>query len=115
NAAAATGAIVAPPLIVWLYQISGWRAAFVITGLMGLIWLYFWFRWYYIPNRHPRVTSEEREMLEASPGVVRNRAVRWVELFRFPQCWGLFLARVVADPVWWFYLFWLPKYLQEDR
>jgi MFS transporter, ACS family, hexuronate transporter len=115
NAAAATGAIVAPPLIVWLYQISGWRAAFVITGAMGFVWLYFWFRWYYIPARHPRVTREEREMLEASPGVVRKRAVRWVELFRFPQCWGLFLARVVADPVWWFYLFWLPKYLQEDR
>jgi len=115
NAAAATGAIVAPPLIVYIYSHFGWRMAFVITGAMGFVWLYFWFKWYYVPARHPRVTVEEREMLEASPGVVRKRQVRWVELFRFKQCWGLFLSRVVADPVYWFYLFWLPKYLQEDR
>lgn len=115
NAAAATGAIVAPPLIVYIYSHFGWRMAFVITGAMGFVWLYFWFKWYYVPARHPRVTVEEREMLEASPGVVRKRQVRWVELFRFKQCWGLFLSRVVADPVYWFYLFWLPKYLQEAR
>lgn len=115
NAAAATGAIVAPPLIVAIYAQFGWRMAFVITGAMGFVWLAFWLKWYYIPSRHSRVTTEEREMLAAAPGVVRKRNVRWVELFRFRQCWGLFLARVVADPVYWFYLFWLPKYLQEDR
>ncbi len=115
NAAAATGAILAPPLIVYIYSHFGWRMAFVITGAMGFVWLFFWFRWYYVPALHPRVTGEEREMLAASPGVVRKRQVRWVELFRFKQCWGLFLSRVVADPVYWFYLFWLPKYLQEDR
>ncbi|MBI1354212.1 MAG: MFS transporter [Acidobacteria bacterium] len=115
NAAAATGAILAPPLIVWIYTQFGWRMAFVITGCMGFVWLFFWLTWYWIPAAHPRVTVEEREMLAASPGVVRHKKVRWVELFRFKQSWGLFLSRVVADPVWWFYLFWLPKYLQEER
>lgn len=115
NAAAATGAILAPPLIVWIYSHFGWRMAFVITGAMGFVWLAFWLKWYYVPAKHSRVTVEEREMLEAAPGVVRKAKVRWVELFRFKQCWGLFLSRVVADPVYWFYLFWLPKYLQEDR
>lgn len=115
NAAAATGAIIAPPLIVWIYAQFGWRMAFVITGAMGFVWLAFWWKWYYVPAEHARVTVEEREMLAASPGVVRKNKVRWVELFRFKQCWGLFLSRVVADPVYWFYLFWLPKYLQEAR
>src|SRR5690606_31355337 len=82
---------------------------------LGFVWLGFWLAWYYIPSRHPRVTAEERQMLEAAPGVVRHRRVRWLELFRFRQSWGLFLPRVVADPVWWFYLFWLPKYLQDAR
>ena len=114
NAAAATGAILAPPLIVWIYQIWGWRFAFILTGGLGFVWLYFWLTWYWIPAKHPRITADEREMLAGASKAV-GRPLRWRQLFGFRQTWGLFLARVIADPVWWFYLFWLPKYLREDR
>jgi ACS family hexuronate transporter-like MFS transporter len=115
NAAAATGAVLAPPLIVWIFQLWGWRPAFVITGALGFVWMAFWLRWYWVPALHPRVTAEERELIEAPAAQSNKRHVRWRELFGFPQTWALFLARVVADPVWWFYLFWLPKYLSDDR
>ena len=115
NAAASTGAILAPPLIVLIFTQWGWRTAFVVTGAMGFVWLAFWLRWYWVPERHPRVTSEERSLIESAPGRVPHRPVRWVQLFGFRQTWALFLARVLADPVWWFYLFYLPKYLSAER
>ena len=115
NAAASTGAILAPPLIVLIFTQWGWRTAFVVTGALGFVWLVFWLRWYWIPERHPRVTSEERSLIESVPGDVDRKPLRWAEIFGFRQTWALFLARVLADPVWWFYLFWLPKYLSDER
>ncbi len=98
NAGASVGAVASPPLIVWLYLHFGWRSAFVMTGILGLIWL---IPWNFICTA-PRIA---------------NRAVarRWPELLGFRQTWGLFFARFLSDPVWWFYLFWLPKYLVEQR
>lgn len=115
NAAAATGAILAPPLIVWIAHMWGWRAAFVMTGALGFVWMIFWLRWYWIPARHPRVTAAERELIEAPVQQTAQVKVPWGKLFGYRQTWALFLARVVADPVWWFYLFWLPKYLSDER
>ena len=117
NAAAATGAILAPPVIVWIFSLWGWRAAFVVTGSLGLVWMFFWLRWYWIPAQHARVTQQERDLIEApvAEQPAPQEKVRWVELLGFRQTWALFLARVVADPVWWFYLFWLPKYLSDER
>ena len=117
NAAAATGAILSPPLVVWINSQVGWRPAFVVTGALGFVWLVFWLRWYWVPSKHPRVTDEELDLLRESVAgsEAKNRSLRWRQLFGFRQTWGLFLARVVADPVWWFYLFWLPKYLVEGR
>jgi ACS family hexuronate transporter-like MFS transporter len=102
NAAAGVGAILAPPLIVWIWHTLGWRFAFVSTGMMGFLWLAPWW-WVY---RHPPLGAN-RDRKRAHP--------RWASLLRHPQTWGLLLARVLADPVWWFYLFWLPKYLREAR
>ncbi len=115
NAAAATGAILAPPVIVWIFGLWGWRMAFVVTGGLGFVWMIFWLRWYWIPARHPRITSAERELIEEPRRESGARRLRWGRLFGFRQTWALFLARLVADPVWWFYLFWLPKYLSDER
>ena len=115
NAAASTGAILAPPLIVLIFTLWGWRVAFVVTGLMGFVWLAVWLRWYWIPGRHPRVTQEERSLLEVSEATRNRSHIRWGALFSFRQTWALFGARLLADPVWWFYLFWLPKYLSDER
>jgi ACS family hexuronate transporter-like MFS transporter len=100
NAAASTGAILAPPIIAVATHLLGWRGAFLATGLCGFLWIALWFLIYRQPP----------------PGVAQKKQpVPYGLLLRAKQSWGLLFARVFADPVWWFYLFWLPKYLQEVR
>jgi ACS family hexuronate transporter-like MFS transporter len=100
QAGASVGAILAPPLIVPMWNLWGWRAAFVITGAVGLVWLIGW-QWIYPqPQAAPSQTGKH---------------IGWLELLHLPQTWGLLLSRFLSDPVWWFYLFWLPKYLVDKR
>jgi len=117
NAGASVGAIIAAPLVVWLTMRFGWRNAFIITGSMGFVWLAAWLFFYHLPEKHPRITQEElavvRGSVAGSPSLAAR--VKWIELLQWPQTWGLLLSRFVSDPVWWFYLFWLPKYLVEHR
>ena len=101
NAGASVGAIIAAPLMVWLMLRFGWRSAFVITGALGFVWLAAWLFF----NRPPVKPIEEPTGKDISKAA----------LLRYPQTWGLLLARFISDPVWWFYLFWLPKYLVEQR
>ncbi|MFN0124980.1 MAG: MFS transporter [Blastocatellia bacterium] len=120
QAGTVTGAIITPPAVVWLADYFGWRAAFLLTGALGLIWAVAWFWFYHLPEKHPRITSAELSLIQqdGAPVVaetVVRRSVRWLDFFRYPETWGLMLARVISDPVWWFYLFWLPKYLTEAR
>jgi ACS family hexuronate transporter-like MFS transporter len=120
NAGAAVGAIVAAPLVVWITARFGWRAAFFITGAFGFVWLAFWLRTYYLPDRHPRISAEELRYIRENGGgaaPVRRESLwkSWSALLGQRDTWGLMTARVISDPVWWFYLFWLPKYLVEQR
>jgi MFS transporter, ACS family, hexuronate transporter len=119
QAGTVTGALVTPPLVVWIAARYGWRSAFVATGAVGLLWVGAWWRFYRLPAEHPRISAEELELISAGDGPAGDKAaqvqVRWLDFFRYPQMWGLLLARVISDPVWWFYLFWLPKYLTESR
>ncbi|MBI1761278.1 MAG: MFS transporter [Acidobacteria bacterium] len=115
QAGSVTGAILTPPLVVWLAASYGWRYAFLITGGVGLLWVLAWQWFYHLPQDHPLITEEEKALI--NEGVPANSAAKpgWRQFFRYPQTWGLILARVISDPVWWFYLFWLPKYLTEAR
>ncbi|MCX6552411.1 MAG: MFS transporter [Acidobacteria bacterium] len=120
QAAASGGAVVAPPLVAWLLVQYGWRPAFVITGAMGLVWLIGWLWLYHLPVRHPRISEDELALIQAGGALERSRAenaprMNWGDLLRLPQTWGLLLSRIISDPVWWFYLFWLPKYLADSR
>jgi ACS family hexuronate transporter-like MFS transporter len=116
NAGAAVGAIVAPPAIVWLLHAYGWRAAFVITGALGIFWLIPWLLLYWVPSENRRITARELALIrEGQKDTAESLRLRWADLLKYPQTWGLMLARVISDPVWWFYLFWLPKYLVEQR
>ena len=116
NAGASVGAVIAPPLVVWIMLHAGWRMAFVATGAMGFVWLAAWLLLYRLPQDHPNITAEELALIKDN--VVAAAAppkVPWLDLFRFRQTWGLMAARFFSDPVWWFYLFWLPKYLADIR
>jgi ACS family hexuronate transporter-like MFS transporter len=99
NGGASIGAIVAAPLIVWLMIKFDWRMCFVITGLLGFVWLIGWLTIYGTPP----------QMAQTIPSFPKS------ELLLLPQTWGLLFAKFFSDPVWWFYLFWLPKYLVEQR
>ncbi len=105
NAGASVGAIVAAPMVVWLMVRFGWRSAFVITGALGFVWLAAWLMIF----RGPEAVMEPAPVSPVSP------PIRKIDLLRYRQTWGLMLPRLVSDPVWWFYLFWLPKYLVEQR
>ncbi len=118
NAAAAVGAVIAAPLVAWITLAHGWRAAFVATGALGFVWLPAWLILYRLPEKHPWITPQElnyirEENLRQDQAV--KQQIRWIELFRYRQTWGLLVAKFISDPVWWFYLFWLPKYLAEQR
>ena len=119
QAGTTTGAVIAPPLVVWLALSYGWRFAFLVTGALGLIWAVIWFWFYRLPAEHPRITAEERELLAPSAGETRQTPPPGMRtllgFFRYPQTWGLLLARIISDPVWWFYLFWLPKFITEKK
>jgi ACS family hexuronate transporter-like MFS transporter len=118
NAGAAVGAIVSAPLVVWLYVRVGWRPMFVITGCLGFVWLLAWLLLYRLPERHPLITESELLLIRRSNTTdtpLPAEKIPWIELLRFPQTWGLFWSRFLSDPVWWFYLFWLPKFLVEQR
>lgn len=107
------GAILAAPLVVWMTTQFGWRSAFVIPGLVGLvIWLPLWLLIYRSPSA-TAITPEESAALEADAGAGEKRS--WVALLRERKVWALILGRVGADPVWYLYLFWLPDYFQRVR
>ncbi len=113
---AAIGAIITPPVITWINARYGWQPAFVITGSLGLVWVTLWWLLYHPPDKHPRITEAERAIVLAEPRQSAEAgAVSWRQLARYPQMWGLMASRFLSDPVWWFYLFWLPKYLVEQR
>ncbi len=121
QAGTVTGAVITPPIVIWMADIWGWRSAFLFTGALGLIWAVVWFWFYQLPEQHPRISAEELALLQktetvaASPENADAGLQEWFYFFRYPQTWGLLMARIISDPVWWFYLFWLPKYLTEQQ
>lgn len=123
NAGTGVGGILAPPLIAWVithiawYGISPWRWVFFITGAFGLIWTLWWMKEYFPPDTHPRVTPDERAHLRSviDTTVVRPPTVPIAELFRFREMWGIVSAKFLTDAAWYFYMFWLPKYLLDAR
>ena len=117
NAGTAVGGVLAPPLLALVITHADWRAVFYLTGLIGLAWAAWWWLEYYPPERHPRITAAEREQLE--PVIAAGRATEaappWLALLRIRQVWGLVVAKFLSDAAWYFYLFWLPKYLYDAR
>lgn len=95
-----------------------WQTAFADTGAIGFVWLAAWLLLYRLPADHPNITTQELALIQDGSQPVRKLSdpkVPWLSLFGHRQTWGLMLGRFFSDPVWWFYLFWLPKYLADKR
>jgi ACS family hexuronate transporter-like MFS transporter len=119
DSGSSVGGALAALLIPLVALLVGWRLAFVVSGLLGFIWLAFWLRVYYPLDRHPRVSPEEVAMINAGRDAAlsseRRGAGRWLALLQDRNAWGIVLGRSLTDPIWWFYVFWLPQYLSDAR
>lgn len=119
NAGTNIGAIIAPLSVPFIAAEFGWRAAFVITGAIGLIWLIFWFLLYEVPAKHKKLSAAEFEYIhsdidEKAEREAINQKYSWAKLFRYKQTWVFALGKFFTDGPWWFYLFWLPDFLKEQ-
>lgn len=111
NSGANIGNIAVPLVVPFLTLTFGWRNAFVVTGAMGLVWLAFWLWLYERPEDHRWVSSKELAHIQCDPeeGIER---VPWGRVLPKKETWAFAIAKFLTDPIWWFYLFWLPRYLQ---
>jgi ACS family hexuronate transporter-like MFS transporter len=114
----AFGAVLAPPLIVAASHAAGWRGAFVITALIGVVWLLLWFVFFRQPEDSKFVNAAERRLILAgrdSGGAGAGRPWPLAVLLRRREVWGLVATRFLLDPVFYFYMFWIPQYLHQER
>lgn len=118
NIGASIGSVLAPPLVVWAVLTWSWRAAFVLTGVMGLAWVVLWLFCYRAPDKHPSMTEEERALIaagqEAHLDAVAGRP-SVLSILKQGQFWGIALPRFLADPTWGTLSFWVPLYLSQTR
>ena len=113
NAGTNVGAILTSLAIPPIALHFGWRAAFLATGTLSLIWLIAWLTIYRTPENQPRVSPEELRYIRSDP-VEATTSVSWGQVLRHRQAWAFVLGKFLTDPVWWFYLFWLPKFLDAN-
>jgi ACS family hexuronate transporter-like MFS transporter len=113
NTGSNLGAIVAPLLVPWLTLRYGWRWAFGVIGGAGLVWIVPWLLIYREPARHPRLSRAELDYIRSEPPESADH-IPWRVLIANRPVWGVLLARFLTDPVWWFYLYWGPKFLSSQ-
>lgn len=110
------GPILAPGIVIWLAERFSWQISFIVTGAIGLIWVALWWFLYDKPERTKRLNQSELKYIQAdTPGLPATTGnVSWLMLLRQKATWGFLGAQLLTDPVWWFYLFWLPSYLASS-
>jgi MFS transporter, ACS family, hexuronate transporter len=113
NAGSNVGAIVAPLTVPWIALHWGWQWAFYLTGAIGLLWLVFWIPLYHRPQEHPRLSRAELAHILSDPAESTTR-IPWLRLLPHRQTWAFVVGKFLPDAVWWFYLFWAPKFLYNN-
>ncbi len=124
NAGANIGAVAAPAVVPWLALVAGWQMAFIATGALGFLWIVVWWFYYEVPTRHKRVNSSELAYITEEPAIAATTAgdAAAIDLadttIRYPifsnrAIWGFMSGKFMTDPIWWFFLFWLPSYLSN--
>lgn len=110
NSGANLGAVLAPLMVPWVTIHYGWHAAFLITGTFSAIWILWWYRNYRKPTDHPTLTGAELRYIYQEAAAQMGPSVPWRRLLGYRQTWAFSLGKFLTDPIWWFYLFWLPSY-----
>lgn len=118
NSGANIGAIIAPLTVPFIALVWGWRWAFIITGAVGFIWIVLWIIYYEIPSRQKRLGVIEFKLINSTDNQAESQSslisVSWFKLLSFRQTWAFSIGKFLTDPIWWFYLFWLPDFLQSQ-
>jgi ACS family hexuronate transporter-like MFS transporter len=118
NSGSNIGAIIVPLSVPFIAENYGWQWAFIATGIIGFIWLFLWFIYYEIPQKQKRLSQAELEYINSDktePAEEENtEKVSWLKLLSFRQTWAFAIGKLLTDPVWWFYLFWLPDFLMKQ-
>ncbi len=113
NSGSNVGAIVAPLIVPYIAINYGWQWAFIITGALGFIWMAFWLMTYRRPEEHPRLSQAELAYIQSDPSEPSTR-IPWARLLLHRQTWAFAVGKFMTDPIWWVYLFWMPKFLNTN-
>jgi ACS family hexuronate transporter-like MFS transporter len=126
NSGSNIGAIIAPISVPFIAETWGWQWAFIITGALGFVWLILWFIYYEIPSKQKRLSQAEYDYI-TQPEVTETgtlkidtaevevlKPIAWSVLFQYKQTWAFAIGKLLTDPIWWFYLFWLPDFLDKQ-
>jgi ACS family hexuronate transporter-like MFS transporter len=118
DSGSSVGAAIAALTIPFISLALGWRHAFTVSGILGLVWLVFWWMNYHPREQHPKLSAEEATIIDDGVDkTIPKEPFRTVlrKLWKNPNAWGILLGRSLTDPMWWFYVFWLPQYLSDAR
>jgi ACS family hexuronate transporter-like MFS transporter len=118
NIGASFGSMLAPPLVVWAILMWSWQSAFVITGVLGLVWVVLWLLFYDAPEKHKRLSDKERALIaEGQEGHLKSDGAKPKigQILRERNFWGIAIPRFLADPTWGTLAFWVPLYLSQAR
>lgn len=117
NSGTNIGAILAPAVVPWIAINWGWQAAFIAVGAVGFIWLILWFIFYEIPEKQRRLSLNELNYIksDADENVNQQGKVSWLKLLKYKQTWAFSIGKFLTDPIWWFYLYWVPGWLASVR
>ncbi|CAD7730298.1 Sialic acid transporter NanT [Xanthomonas hydrangeae] len=114
NSGSNIGAIVAPLLVPVIATAWGWQAAFLFTGVLSTTWLLVWWLSYHPPERQPGLSAAELAHIRSDAHEPVQRRLSWLQVLRHRQAWAFVLGKFITDPIWWFFLFWLPKFLHAE-
>lgn len=121
NSGTNVGAILAPLLVPWLAINYSWKVAFIAIGAIGFLWLIFWFIWYEVPAKQKRLSQAEFNYIHSdletpapTVGEEEKPKTSWAKLLGFKQTWAFIVGKFLTDGIWWFYLFWLPAFLNSQ-
>ena len=114
NAGSNVGAIITPLLVPWIALNWGWQSAFIATGALGFVWLIFWLWLYREPDQHPKVSAAELAFIRSDEKEPPHTPIKWAALLTHRQTWAFLIGKFMTDPIWWFYLYWLPKFLDAN-
>ncbi len=115
NSGTNVGAIVAPLTVPWIAIHLGWQWAFILTGAIGLLWLLFWLPLYHKPEEHPKLSKAELAYIQSDPPDPPSANVPWVQLIPHRQTCAFAIGKYLTDPIWWFYLYWIPNFLRQNH